>query len=171
MAVTGCLLASTACSPSDDRSTADAQCSATFDLESRAEPLGSSYGLQRAISDRAAQPGTYSLRMLTEAAGWASQWDRVVMALSGVPAEWLNSVAGTPGYCWSNLGSFKFDYPVDNFYIFVTGSTPTQVIRTKQGSELFIGVFSGDILAPDSRFQSVQPPDRPWESYLELTQS
>ncbi len=91
------------------------------------------------------------------------------MALSGVPTEWLNSVAGTPGYCWSNLGSFKFDYPVDNFYIFVTGSAPTQVIRTKQGSELFIGVFSGDVLEPDSRFQSVQR--EIGKPYLELAPS
>ncbi|WP_218022326.1 hypothetical protein [Nocardia amamiensis] len=166
--VTGCLLASAACSTSDDHDEGAAQCSATFDLDSRAEPLGSSAELQRVISARAAQPGTYSLRTLTEAAGWAGQWDRLVMASSGMPAERLSSVAGTPGYCWSNLPSFKFDYTVHNFYIFVTGSTPTQVIRNLQGSELFIGVHSGDVLEPDSSFQSVQPPIN--KPYLELAQ-
>ncbi|MBF6298519.1 hypothetical protein IU459_13345 [Nocardia amamiensis] len=170
MAVTGCLLASAACSPSDDRNEAAAQCAATFDLKSRAEPLGSSDELERVIRKLAAQPGTYSLRTLTEAAGWAGQWDRLVMASSGMPAERLSSVAGTPGYCWSNLPSFKFDYTVHNFYIFVAGSTPIQAIHNLQGSELFRRVHSGDVLQPDSSFQSVQPPGHLGQPYLELAQ-
>lgn len=165
-----CLLAGAGCSTSDDRGEAAAQCSANFDLESRAEPLGSATELRRSVRERAEQPGTYSLRALTEAAGWDDQWDRVVIASSGLPAEKLNSAANLPGYCWSNLPDSGFDRPIDNFYVFITGSSPTQVVRSAQGSELFRGVHSGDVLGPESRFQSVQPPAHLQKPYLELTQ-
>ncbi|MEU2174109.1 hypothetical protein ABZ552_07800 [Nocardia sp. NPDC019219] len=168
-AVTLCLLAGAACSTSNDHGETASQCSANFDLESRAEPLGSATELRRSIRERAAQPGTYSLRTLTEAAGWHDQWDRVVIAESGLPAENLNSAANLPGYCWSNLPESGFDRPTDNFYIFITGSAPTQVIRSAQGSELFRGVRSGEVLGPESRFQSVQPPAHLQKPYLELT--
>ncbi|MGV9970434.1 hypothetical protein [Nocardia beijingensis] len=169
-AVILCLVAGAACSTSDDRGETASQCSADFDLESRAEPLGSAIELRRSIRERAAQPGTYSLRTLTEAAGWNDQWDRVVIASSGLSAEKLNSAANLPGYCWSNLPDSGFDRPIDNFYVFITGRTPTQVIRAAQGSELFRGVRSGDVLGPESRFQSVQPPAQLQKPYLELTQ-
>jgi hypothetical protein len=164
--------ACSACTGRNPPSDVSSDCVATFDVRSRAQPLGRDSAFRLAVQEKASQPGTYRLRELTDAAGWTTEWDRVAVLKTGITTEALNSAAGLPGYCWNSLPKFSgSDGGVDYFYVFIGGSEPKQAVRAIEPMGIFRGFRSGDILLPDTEFRSVQPPPVQQAPYLESVQN
>ncbi|MFC8047603.1 hypothetical protein [Nocardia sp. NPDC057353] len=158
----------TACS---DQSAAEQPTCETgaFDLESTSTPLGDDAALRRTVDATAQTPGTYSLRELTAAAGWAAgDWDRMAVVTSVTTLPAMNTAIGLPAeYCWKGLRPVGSDTGVDTYYVFLRGAEPRQVVAPSPSSELFRGLADGAVVDAESRFIGAQNPDNPTKFFLQ----
>lgn len=131
-------------------------CTGVFDFNSKAEPLGSSQNLVNTVYNRSASPDVITLQDLTTAAGWADGWDRMIVAGQGISRDVLNTRADLPGYCWENFPSTNpTDHPYD-WYIFIEGQTPKQVLKVLRSDGLFQRAKEG-ALTPETRLSPIPP--------------
>ena len=138
------------------------ECTRHFDLDSTAEPLGSSEAFIGAAEGFAAATNTSpTLNDIAHSAGWRHDgWDRLLKIGDHNQSEDVNVYAGTSGICFAGFVSSDPDRGgSDGWYIFFHGPDPVQTIRW--GYDAVIDTDGNPVLGRDERLspdQTVTPP-------------
>lgn len=115
----------------------DYHCISEFDLDSTAEPLGSSEEFVRVAGEYAAGDVIPTLDVIALQAGWRPDgWDRLIMIGHHNDDPAVNEVAGTRGICFRGLRGedanndfYEVEGTVYGWYIFFDGTHARQTIR------------------------------------------
>lgn len=156
------ILGSAGCRTSDAEPSGSGCPSQVFDLKSRAEPLGSSDELIRAFDRAAGRTGeglpleSTTMAEMISAAGWSSDWDRIIFIGAGMTDEHLRRYSGAdlqvacftgwPG--WSSDSDLRSPHAT----LFMLNGKPIQaVLWTGQNPTLDFGEET--YLTPETTFR------------------